>query len=355
MDAGAGKPARVTATRSIGRTCPSPRGISGTPGSSAAASSTTPRGSSARPSVRRSAWPPTGKQTILEDGGTPLPLWSGIGVYTVRAAGRGYYAVVTTDAEQKALSRVVPGTNATTAPVEEQPGPIRPIKQADSRARGGTDGQGVISGTAGQPLHLWLHPSASEGGPAGRIGDYYTYFGSEEMGLRDGIPGIFSVEERREKGGGALVVKPRDAIEIDSPKGGGASIALVRLLRRAAMVHRTGGPRLRFHRAASALDDGLGAAALSGRSGAGLRQRAVHGRLGDGDLRPAPSRALRRGVPLAAAVPAAPGPQPVAAQARREAADGGRQDRLLRADGHGAVRRRASRGPALHRLVHRAA
>ena len=159
-------------------------------------------------------------QTILEEGGAPLPLWSGVGVYTARAAGRGYYAVVTTDGNHKALSRVVPGTNATTAPVEEQPGELRPIKQLDSGARGSSGEQGVISGTAGLPLHLWLHPSASEGGPAGRIGDYYVYFGSEDMGLRDGMPGIFSVEERREKGGGALVVKPRDAIEIDSPRGG---------------------------------------------------------------------------------------------------------------------------------------
>lgn len=164
---------------------------------------------------------PDRPQTILEEGGAPLPLWSGIGVYTVRAAGRGYYAVVTTDGSHKALSRVVPGTNATSAPIEEQPGELRPIRQIDSRARGGAGGQGVISGTAGLPLHLWLHPSASEGGPAGRIGDYYVYFGSEDMGLRDGMPGVFSVEERREKGGGALVVKPRDAIESDNPKGGG--------------------------------------------------------------------------------------------------------------------------------------
>ena len=160
---------------------------------------------------------PDRPQTILEEGGAPLPMWSGIGVSTARAAGRGYYAVVTTDGNQKALSRVVPGTNATTAPVEEQPGALRPIKQADSRARGGT---GVIGGTAGRSLHLWLHASASEGGPAGRTGDYYAYFGSEDMGFRDGLPGIFSVEERSEKEGAALVVRPRDAIEIDSPKGG---------------------------------------------------------------------------------------------------------------------------------------
>jgi hypothetical protein len=53
-----------------------------------------------------------------------------------------------------------------------------------------------------------------------RWGDYYLYFGTVEMGLRDGMPGVFTVQENRSKEGNSLVLRPRDAIE--HPNGRGA-------------------------------------------------------------------------------------------------------------------------------------
>jgi hypothetical protein len=150
---------------------------------------------------------------VIEPGGKPLPMWSGLAVHTVRKPGKAYYAVVVTDEKYQPLSRVVPGKSATTEAVEEKVSPPQPIKLYDSKSRGVYSPQTSITGQKGLPLRVELHASQGQGGGAGDYGDYYLYFATPEMGYRDGLPGVFSVEERREKSGNYLLLRGRDAIE----------------------------------------------------------------------------------------------------------------------------------------------
>ncbi|MBA4066770.1 MAG: hypothetical protein C0501_24300 [Isosphaera sp.] len=150
---------------------------------------------------------------ILAEGGTPLPMWSGLAVHTVRKPAKAYYAVVATDEKFTPLSKVVPGRSATTEPVEEKVAPIEPIKLHDSKSRGIYSPQTSITGQKGLPLRVELHASQGQGSPAGDYGDYYLYFATPEMGYRDGLPGVFSVEERRDKQGNYLLLRGREAIE----------------------------------------------------------------------------------------------------------------------------------------------
>lgn len=151
---------------------------------------------------------------ILEEGGQPLPPWSGVAVHTVRKPGKAFYAVVATDLKFIPLGDVVPGRTATTAPVAEKPAPIQAIKLHDSRSRKGPYvAQTSISGKKNLPVHLTLHGSQSTGGGAGEYGDYFLFFGTPEMGYRDGLAGVFSVTESRGKDGGRLLIRVRDAVE----------------------------------------------------------------------------------------------------------------------------------------------
>jgi hypothetical protein len=150
---------------------------------------------------------------VIEPGGKPLPVWSGLAVHTVRKPGKAHYAVVATDEKHRPLSRVVPGRSATAEAVEEKVAPPRPIKLHDSKSRGVYSPQTSITGQKGLPLRVELHASQGQGGGAGDYGDYYLYFATPEMGYRDGLPGVFSVEERREKSGNYLLLRGRDAIE----------------------------------------------------------------------------------------------------------------------------------------------
>ncbi|HMF10994.1 MAG TPA: hypothetical protein VKE94_01775 [Gemmataceae bacterium] len=84
--------------------------------------------------------------SVLEEGGKPLPPWSGLAVHTVRKEGKAYYAVVAVDEKTQAMSRVVPGKSATTEAIEEKVAPIQPIKLYDSKSRG-TDCQDFDSAT----------------------------------------------------------------------------------------------------------------------------------------------------------------------------------------------------------------
>jgi hypothetical protein len=113
----------------------------------------------------------------------------------------------------------VPGKSATTEAVEEKPGPIQPIKLYDSKERKTYVAQTSITGKKGLPLSVSLHGSQAQGGPAGEWGDYYLYFGTPAMGYRDGIPGVFTVQENRGKEGNSLLLRPRDAIEHPSGRG----------------------------------------------------------------------------------------------------------------------------------------
>lgn len=151
--------------------------------------------------------------SVLEEGGKPLPPWSGLAVHSVRKTGEAYYAVLATDDKLNPLSPIVPGKSATIKPLEEKVAPIHPIKLHDSKSRGIYSPQTSITGQKGLPLRVELHASQGQGGGAGDYGDYYLYFAGPDMGYRDGLPGVFSVEERREKAGNYLLLRVREAIE----------------------------------------------------------------------------------------------------------------------------------------------
>src|SRR5262245_12703286 len=105
--------------------------------------------------------------SVLEEGGKPLPPWSGLAVHTVRKEGKAYYAVVAVDEKTQAMSRVVPGKSTTTEAIEEKVAPIQPIKLYDSKSRGTYSPQTSITGQKGLPLRVELHASQSQGGGAG--------------------------------------------------------------------------------------------------------------------------------------------------------------------------------------------
>jgi len=150
---------------------------------------------------------------IIVEGGKPLPAWSGLAVRTVEKDGRSYYAVVATDLKGAALSKVVPGESATTEPVAEKVAPIQPIKLYDSNQRKSYVAQTRISGKKGLPLSVQLHASSGRGGTASGWGDYYLYFSRREWGYRDGLPGVFSVQERSHgKPDQRLIFDSREAI-----------------------------------------------------------------------------------------------------------------------------------------------
>jgi hypothetical protein len=155
---------------------------------------------------------PAKPYSLIEESGKPLPPWSGLAVITADRPRQAYYAILATDEKWNPVSHIVPGRSATTQPVEEQPAPIRPIKLYDSTERGGPYVRSTsITGTSGLPLHITLHGSNSRGGGAGDYGDYFLYFGTPQMGFRDGLPGVFSVEEHRKPQ--RLLLRPRDALE----------------------------------------------------------------------------------------------------------------------------------------------
>src|SRR5205823_906514 len=162
-------------------------------------------------------WPadrlnPANPTAVIEQGGKPLPLWSGLTVHTAKADEDAYYAVVATDESLRPVSTVIPGKSATIAPATERAAPIQPIKLADSKDRGRYASSTSITGQKGLPLKLLLHGSNGRGGGASDYGDYSLYFGTEEMGYRDGMPSVFSVEEVRSEGGNTLLAYTRDAI-----------------------------------------------------------------------------------------------------------------------------------------------
>ena len=151
---------------------------------------------------------------VIEEGGKPLPSWSGLAVVAVQKPRKSYYAIVATDTKFKAESQVVPGKSATTEAIDEKPAPIQPIKLYDSKERKGPYVANTsITGKKGLPLHITLHGSQATGGGAGEYGDYYLFFGNRDMGHRDGLPGVFSVTETRDKAGNHLVLRARDALE----------------------------------------------------------------------------------------------------------------------------------------------
>jgi hypothetical protein len=156
---------------------------------------------------------------VLEEGGAPLPMWSGLAVRTVPKDGKSYYAVMVTDEKYAPIGKIVPGQSATTEPVEEKVAPVQPVKQGDSKTRGPSARSCSITGTPKLPLMLNLHGSQSRGGDAGAHGDLWVLFGTPDMGWRDGLPGIFSVIETHQGKDSHLRLFLRDSVE--NPRGDG--------------------------------------------------------------------------------------------------------------------------------------
>ncbi len=139
---------------------------------------------------------------IIEEGGKPLAMWTGLAVRTALKPGRSFYAVMVTDEKYKPVGKIAPGKSATKEAVEEKVAPIQPIKIKTFKSA-------AISGTPNLPLRLALHGSSSRGGGVSAAGDNYVFFGTPDMGWRDGLPGIFAVYEQRGK---CLITFMRDAI-----------------------------------------------------------------------------------------------------------------------------------------------
>ena len=153
---------------------------------------------------------------VIREGGAPLPVWSGLAVRTVERDARSYYAVLATDLKFNPLGKIVPGESATTGAVEEKVAPIQPIKIYDSQKRGRYWQITRVTGKKGLPLYVSLHASQGSGGGAGANGDYYLYFSRPKWGYRDGLPGVFSVEERPKHPIQHLILQSRDAIVTSS-------------------------------------------------------------------------------------------------------------------------------------------
>jgi hypothetical protein len=130
----------------------------------------------------------------IEDGGTAVPMWTGIAVYTNLATANAYYAVITHDITgATADSPVTPGSNAMTMSVAESVGNIVPILQipgTDPSREVGCSTCYITSASIGQPLWLKLHGS---GGTASQWGDYWAYWGNPNMGYQDGIQSMFAI------------------------------------------------------------------------------------------------------------------------------------------------------------------
>ena len=238
---------------------------------------------------------PKRPMAILADGGEPLPLWSGLAVHTVRKNSKSYYAVLATDDKLKPLSRVIPGKSATTEPVTESVAPTQPIKLFDSKSRGKYSPQTSITGQKHLPLRVALHGSQAQGGGAGDYGDYYLYFGAPEMGYRDGLPGVFSVEERRQKNGNYLILNSRDAIEHPSGLRAMETYWFGYLCVPQLASHREPRAYPYTERRMEWIIDWV-TQKVPGRSRTRHRFRRFHGRLGLHDVRFSASRALRRGL-----------------------------------------------------------
>ncbi|MGA9866154.1 MAG: hypothetical protein WBQ75_06890 [Acetobacteraceae bacterium] len=112
-----------------------------------------------------------------------------LAVITATVRRRSYYAAVAIDRTNGRRSRIVPGESATAQPTLEIPGEIEPIQLLGPDGRPNPD----QASDAGLPLMLALHAHGGKVGPVGRNGEY-VYFGNQQMGYRDGLPGWFALE-----------------------------------------------------------------------------------------------------------------------------------------------------------------
>lgn len=168
-----------------------------------------------RPAERADAKKP---MAIIKEGAAPLPLWSGLAVYTARKEGKACYAVVATDLKGQPQTQLVTGASATAQAVEEKAAQLVPIKIEDSKTYGQYAKQCCITGTPNMPLMVELHASSAQGGNAGSHGDYYLFFAGPDMGHADGMPGAFTVQETHRPANNQLVFRARETIA--NPSGG---------------------------------------------------------------------------------------------------------------------------------------
>jgi hypothetical protein len=148
-------------------------------------------------------------RAVLAPDQPPLPDGTGLAVVTIPAARQSYYAILPADPSGHPLSEPVPGQSATVQPLSETPAPIQAIEAA-------REPHPPKSDTAPQPLVLWLH---GHGGRESERGNAYLYMGTPDMGYRDGIPGVFTVQQRDDAADGHwLEIRPRDLIR--NPDGG---------------------------------------------------------------------------------------------------------------------------------------
>ncbi len=152
---------------------------------------------------------PTKPMAVIQEGGSPLPLWSGLAVYTAQAGESAYYAVVARDTTSGTDQPVVAGQNATTAPVAESVAPLRPIQLHTAASVYPSLG---ITGRQGLPLLLVLHASGANGGPPDERSDYYEFFGNGAMGYHDGLQTALGVQEWRLPAGNMLRLFTRDTL-----------------------------------------------------------------------------------------------------------------------------------------------
>ena len=139
--------------------------------------------------------------SVLQEGVEPLPKWSGLGVVTVKSSGNRYYAVAVTEAGKRA-SKIVAGQSSTVKPVSESVADIAPIKLWDSNNREAKNAERFkITGDKGLPLEVRLHASGGYSfSGTHKYGDYYLCFAKEKWGWRDGLPGVFAVDEWKVQG-----------------------------------------------------------------------------------------------------------------------------------------------------------
>ncbi|HOX08407.1 MAG TPA: hypothetical protein PK280_18575, partial [Planctomycetota bacterium] len=143
---------------------------------------------------------PAKPQVVIEDGGKPLPMWSGVTAVTVQKDGKSYYAVLATDAKGTPVTKVVPGKSATTEAVQEKVGAIQPILCEGLKKAPGASPAPASSFGKKLPMQVDLH--ASSGYASDKLygaGDAYLYFATPQMGYRDGLQGSFVVRENQGK------------------------------------------------------------------------------------------------------------------------------------------------------------
>jgi len=146
---------------------------------------------------------------IIQEGGSSLPLWSGLAVHTAQVNGSAYYAVVARDTVAGVDQPLVAGQNATTTPVLEAVAPLQPIQlHTAASVYPGV----AITGQQGLPLLLSLHASSAGGGPPDERSDYYELFGNASMGYHDGLQTAFGVQEWRLPAGNQLRLVARDTL-----------------------------------------------------------------------------------------------------------------------------------------------